>query len=132
VCTRLQEVLQDEQFVATHLGDDVPERKMLYEDPELAFCILAHAYTGVRESPPHDYGPSGAIYGQGRGETEMTDWELVEPTSEHMPGKVRRVKTYSLTPGMVYVYAAHRLVITSQSAAHGRARLSRRSGCMCS
>jgi predicted metal-dependent enzyme (double-stranded beta helix superfamily) len=104
VCTLLQEVLQDEQFVATHLGDDVPERKILYEDPELGFCILAHAYTDARESPPHDHGPSWAIYGQGRGETEMTDWELATPASEHTPGKVRKVKTYALTPGMAYVY----------------------------
>ena len=34
----------------------------------------------------------------------MTDWELVTPASEHTPGKVRKVKTYSLAPGMAYVY----------------------------
>jgi hypothetical protein len=38
VCDLLQEVLKDEEFVATHLGDDVPERKVLYEDAELGFC----------------------------------------------------------------------------------------------
>ncbi len=104
VCTLLQDVLQDEAFVATHLGDDVPERKILYEDPELGFCILAHVNHGAKESPPHDHGPSWAIYGQAAGETEMTDWELVEPASEDKPGKVRRVKTYTLTPGAAYVY----------------------------
>jgi hypothetical protein len=104
VCSLLQEVLQDVQFVATYLGDDVPERKMLYEDPELGFCILAHAYTGAKESPPHDHGPSWAIYGQGCGETEMTDWELVTPATEHTPGTVRRARTYTLKPGMAYVY----------------------------
>jgi hypothetical protein len=104
VCSLLQEVLQDAQFVATYLGDDVPERKMLYEDPELGFCILAHAYTGAKESPPHDHGPSWAIYGQGYGETEMTDWELVTPATEHTPGTVRRARTYTLKPGMAYVY----------------------------
>jgi predicted metal-dependent enzyme (double-stranded beta helix superfamily) len=104
VCTLLQDVLQDDDFVATHLGDDVPERKVLYEDPELGFCILAHVYNDAKESPPHDHGPSWAIYGQARGETEMTDWKLVEPASPDKPGKVRKVKTYTLTPGMAFAY----------------------------
>jgi predicted metal-dependent enzyme (double-stranded beta helix superfamily) len=100
----LREVLKDEDFVTTHLGDDVPERKILYEDAALGFCILAHVHTGAKESPPHDHGPTWAIYGQARGETEMTDWELVETASDDKPGKVRRAKTYTLTPGMAYVY----------------------------
>ena len=104
VCTLLQDALQDEEFVATNLGDDVPQRKILYEDQELGFCILAHVNTGAKESPPHDHGPAWAIYGQARGETEMSDWELVEPASEDKPGKVRRARTYTLTPGMAYVY----------------------------
>ena len=98
------EVLKDEAFVAANLGDDVPERKILYEDPELGLCILAHVHHGAKESPPHDHGPAWAIYGQAHGETEMTDWELVEAASEHKPGKVRKTKTYSLTPGAAYVY----------------------------
>jgi predicted metal-dependent enzyme (double-stranded beta helix superfamily) len=104
VCTLLRDVLTDEDFVATHLGDDVSERQVLYEDPDLGFCILAHVNHGAKESPPHDHGPTWAIYGQARGETEMTDWELVEPASESKPGKVRRAKTYTLKPGMAYVY----------------------------
>ena len=104
VAALLQEVLHDDAFIATHLEDNVPERKILYEDPELGFCILAHVYRGARETPPHDHGPSWAIYGQARGETEMTDWALVEPARPDQPGKVRRVKTYALTPGMAHVY----------------------------
>jgi predicted metal-dependent enzyme (double-stranded beta helix superfamily) len=104
VCTLLQEVLKDDDFIATHLGDNVPERKVLYEDPELGFCILAHVHHGARGSAPHDHGPYWAIYGQARGETEMTDWELVEPATVDKPGRVRQVKTYTLKPGMVYAY----------------------------
>lgn len=104
VCALLQEYLKDEEFVAANLGDDTPERKVLYEDPELKFCILAHHYRGARESPPHDHGPSWAIYGQARGETEMSDYELVEPPSDGKPGKVRRIRTYRLTPGVAHVY----------------------------
>jgi hypothetical protein len=104
VCGVIEELLKDEAFVARHLGDDVPERKILYEDPDLGFCILAHFYKGAREAPPHDHGPSWAIYGQAQGETLMSDWALVEPAAEGKPGKVRRVRTYSLKPGMAHLY----------------------------
>jgi len=104
VCALVQEVLVDEAFVAKHLGDDVPERKILYEDPKLGFCILAHNYTGARESQPHDHGPSWAIYGQAKGETMMNDWALITPATEQQPGKVRHVRAYSLKPGMAHVY----------------------------
>lgn len=104
VSALVQDVLRDEKFITTHLGDDVPERKVIYEDPELGFCILAHVYRGAKESNPHDHGPSWAIYGQARGETEMSDWELVEPAKDGKPGKVRQVRTYTLKPGMAHIY----------------------------
>ena len=104
VCDLLRSALKDEQFVASTLTDDVPERKVLYEDPKLGFVILAHHYKGAKESAPHDHGPYWAIYGQGRGETLMSDWELVEPASEQKPGKVRKTRDYALAPGMAYLY----------------------------
>jgi hypothetical protein len=104
VCSVVQEVLKDDAFIARHLTDEVPERKILYEDPTLGFCILVHNYRGAKESNPHDHGPYWAIYGQARGETEMTDWALVEPAAENKPGKVRRARTYRLKPGMAHVY----------------------------
>jgi predicted metal-dependent enzyme (double-stranded beta helix superfamily) len=100
----LEEVLKDEAFVARHLGDDVPERKILYQDPELGFCVLAHVYTGARESQPHDHGPSWAIYGQARGQTVMSDWAVVTPATPDRPGKVRLAGSYTLSPGMAHVY----------------------------
>jgi predicted metal-dependent enzyme (double-stranded beta helix superfamily) len=104
VCALVQDVLKDETFLAAHLADHGPERKVLYEDPELGFCILAHVYTGAKESPPHDHGPSWAIYGQARGETMMNDWSLVEKAEEGKPGTVRHLRSYKLTPGMAHVY----------------------------
>lgn len=104
VCALVQEVLKDEAFLTAQLGDDGPERKIIYEDPALGFCILAHVYKGAKESSPHDHGPSWAIYGQARGETLMNDWALLEPASETKPGKVRHVRSYTLKPGMAYVY----------------------------
>ena len=104
VCALVRDVLKDETFVAGHLPDGAPERKILYEDPELGFCILAHVYEGARESAPHDHGPSWAIYGQARGETLMNDWQVVAPPSADQPGRVRHVRAYRLTPGMAHVY----------------------------
>jgi hypothetical protein len=104
VCALVQDVLKDEAFLAAHLGDDVPERKILYEDPDLGFCILAHSYQGAKESQPHDHGPSWAIYGQARGKTVMSDWAVVEPAAEGKPGKVRLVRSYTLEPGAAHVY----------------------------
>lgn len=104
VCDLLKDVLKDQAFVAKHLAPGTPERQIIYEDKELGFCILAHAYDGKKESPPHDHGPSWAIYGQAGGETHMSDYELLEAASPEKPGKVKRLRTYKLTPGMAYLY----------------------------
>lgn len=100
----LRDVLTDSGFVSANIGESTPERKVLYEDKELGFCILAHRYEGARESAPHDHGPSWAIYGQASGETEMTEWEVIEPASADKAGKVRKLKTYALKPGMSQLY----------------------------
>ena len=104
VSAALQEALKDEDFVAAQFSDASPERKILYEDPDLGFCILAHNYTGPKESPPHDHGPSWAIYGQARGVTAMTDWDLIEPASAEKAGTVKKRRDYKLTPGVAHVY----------------------------
>src|SRR2546428_379465 len=104
VCEIVHDVLKDEAFLARHVGDDVPERKILYEDPQLGFCILAHVYQDAKESNPHDHGPSWAIYGQARGETVMSDWAIVQAARPDKPGKVRLVTSYTLKPGMAHVY----------------------------
>jgi predicted metal-dependent enzyme (double-stranded beta helix superfamily) len=100
----LEAALKDDGFVSRCLDDRTPERRILYEDPELRFCILAHSYQGAKMSPPHDHGPSWAIYGQARGETEMSDYQLLEPAGADQPGKVKKVRTYTLSPGVAHVY----------------------------
>jgi len=103
VCMRLEALLADPAFAAL-VTEQTGERQVLYEDPELGFCVLAHNYKAAKESPPHDHGPSWAIYGQAKGETEMTDYELVERATPQTPGKARPVRTYKLKPGMAYLY----------------------------
>ncbi len=104
ICMRLEELLRSPEFVSQNLDDKTPERQVLYEDPDLGFCVLAHSYKGPKDSPPHDHGPSWAIYGQAEGETEMTDYELVAAAAEGKPGKARALRTYKLTPGAAYLY----------------------------
>ena len=104
ICALVQTVLRDADFIKQHVRADGPERQILYQDPEFGFCILAHSYHGPKESPPHDHGPTWAIYGQATGETIMTDWALIDAPTDDKPGTVRHVRDYSLTPGMAYVY----------------------------
>jgi hypothetical protein len=104
LCHLLQDVLRDADFIATHLSDDVPERKVLYEDPQIGFCIVAHVNHAPKGGAPHDHGPSWAIYGQAAGETVMTDWECVARPTEEAPGKARFLRDYTLKPGMAHLY----------------------------
>jgi hypothetical protein len=104
VCELVQKACADADFVKRHLPDDGPDRKILYEDPELGFCILGHVNQGAKQSAPHDHGPTWAIYGQAEGETVMTDWAMVSPAGEGQIGKVRHVRDYTLKPGAAYVY----------------------------
>ncbi len=100
----VQEVLKDEKFLSTYLNENTPDRQVIYEDPELGFCICAHMNREAREANPHDHGSSWAIYGQAIGETEMSDWEVLEPAGEGKAGKVRRARVYALKPGMAHLY----------------------------
>ena len=104
ICMRLETLLREPQFIASAVSEATPERQVLYEDTELGFCILAHQYKGAKDSPPHDHGPSWAIYGQAKGETEMTDYALVAPATSDKPGKAKALRTYKLTPGTAYLY----------------------------
>ncbi|MDH3739514.1 MAG: hypothetical protein OER92_09985 [Alphaproteobacteria bacterium] len=102
---KLEPLLVDADFVATYLGpDNNVARKILYEDPELGFCVLAHVYQGANEAPPHDHGPSWAIYGQAVGQTEMTEYDKVAEPADGEPGKAAPRETYLLEPGMAVAY----------------------------
>jgi len=94
----LSDALRDRAFVESLFDANSPERKIVYEDPQLGFCILAHRYTDARKGGPHDHGNSWAIYGQADGETVMSDWEEVAP------GQVKKLREYTMTPGTAHVY----------------------------
>ena len=79
-------------------------RSVLYEDPELGFCIVAHVYEGAKGGEPHDHAGTWAIYGQAKGVTEMTEWRKLRAPESDKPGLVAPLKTYALKPGMAVVY----------------------------
>jgi hypothetical protein len=107
LCRIVRRALTDDDFVAKHLPDRAEgehPRAVLYEDPDLGFCICGHVYEGPAESGPHDHGSSWAIYGQAGGVTEMTDWKIVEPGSADNASRAVPERTYELTRGDAHFY----------------------------
>lgn len=107
VCAHVSRALKDDAFVAEHLPDRAKgehPRAVLYEDPELGFCICGHVYEGAATSTPHDHGSSWAIYGQAEGTTEMTDWKIVREGSGDAAALVEPVTTYTLVRGDAHFY----------------------------
>ena len=105
VCKLVSKVLLDEEFVAKHLtADQCRPRKVLYEDPELGFCICGHVYETAAHGGPHDHGTSWAIYGLATGDTEMTDWRIVKKGEGDEPTLVGHDNTSVLKPGESHFY----------------------------
>lgn len=100
----LSDALRDPAFVEAVVPERTTDRELRYEDPELKFCIFAEHKFGAKTGEPHDHGPSWAIYGQAAGTTQMSEWEIVEPATTARPGKVRRLRQYTMTPGSAFVY----------------------------
>ena len=101
----VSKVLLDKDFVDKHLrAEDCKPRKVLYEDPELGFCVCGHVYETAAHGSPHDHGSSWAIYGVAVGDTEMTDWEIVQKGDGSNPSLVKPDKTYVMKPGDAHLY----------------------------
>lgn len=105
VRSKLETLLQQKDFIEEYCGENVPRGlKLLYEDPELKFQILAHINDKARVSPPHDHGASWAIYGQATKYTEMTEWEREDDGSDPKHAKLKPAKKYRLNPGQAGIY----------------------------
>ena len=99
----LERLLANKDFVAATCGEDVPTGlKVLYEDKELGFQVLAHVNDKARKSPPHDHGDSWAIYGQATKYTDMIEWERVGGDDKH--AELKETKRYRLDPGQAGIY----------------------------
>ena len=107
VCEYVTRALGDPAFLAKYLKPRAPKadpREILYEDPELGFCICGHVYDGPAASSPHDHGSSWAIYGVAVGDTEMSDWRIVKKGDGTNPTLVERERTYLMKPGDSHLY----------------------------
>jgi hypothetical protein len=107
ILQHVSKALADPAFIALHLKERAPgahPRQVLYEDPELGFCICGHVYNGPADGQPHDHGSSWAIYGQATGITEMTDWKVVRKGEGDEPTLVEPIKTYTMRPGDAHLY----------------------------
>ena len=105
VRSKLERLLANKEFVAKTCGPDAPQGlRVLHEDPELGFQVLAHINEKPRVSPPHDHGESWAIYGQATEHTDMIEWERVDDRSDPTHGELKPVKKYRLKPGQAGIY----------------------------
>jgi hypothetical protein len=103
VRVRLERLLCNRDFVEKYCGEQVPRGlKVLYEDQELGFQVLAHINDKARVSPPHDHGASWAIYGQATHYTDMIEWEREDDGNGK--AKLKPVKKYRLMPGHAGIY----------------------------
>ncbi len=106
VCQHVSRALKDQEFIARHLTDRAAgehPREVLFED-ESGFCICGHVYGDAAIGEPHDHGSSWAIYGQATGQTEMTDWKIVDRGGDGGPILVEAERSYILNPGDAYFY----------------------------
>ena len=108
ICGLVSKACLDNDFVAKHLtAENCNPRKVLYEDPELGFCICGHVNGDKAVGKPHDHGSSWAIYGQAVGMTEMTDWKITKKGDTASPSLVEPVRTYEMKAGDVKLYDVH-------------------------
>jgi hypothetical protein len=99
----LEKLLANKDFVAQTCGDEVPTGlKVLYEDKDLGFQVLAHVNDKARKSPPHDHGASWAIYGQATKHTDMIEWEKTGGDDKH--AELKEARRYRLSPGQAGIY----------------------------
>ena len=104
VCALVQKACADQDFVAKHLPEDGPERKILYEDPNSSSASSRMSIMAPKRARRTITARPGRSMARRFGETVMSDWDKLAPASESEPGKVELRREYTLTPGMAYVY----------------------------
>jgi predicted metal-dependent enzyme (double-stranded beta helix superfamily) len=105
----LGRLLADEAFVRKFCIDSRPGLHLLFEDPELAFQVLAHVNEKPRVSPPHDHGDSWAIYGQATEYTDVTEWQRRDDGADKTHADLQPARMYRLSPGQVEIYQDGRI-----------------------
>lgn len=108
----LEQAVADAPFRNACFAEGQHGRRLLYRDPELGLCVLAYDMEEPRVSPPHDHGPSWAVYAQAEAHTDMTEYERTDGGTGPGPANLKEVRRYRLEPGQVGLYdtgAIHRI-----------------------
>lgn len=108
IAERLKRLLVNPAFVAeTFEGENAGvARQVLYHDAETDAYVLAHVHAPGKSGVPHSHGTSWAIYGNARGDTEMTEWRRVNPADEDQ-AVLEAYDRYLLSPGETRAYGPH-------------------------
>ena len=112
VVAALERAVTDPDFLEACFGAGEAGRRTLYEDPELGFCVLAYDMAEPRVSPPHDHGPSWAVYAQAEAHTDMTEYARADGGTGPGPARLRELRRYRLEPGQAGLFdtgAIHRI-----------------------
>jgi hypothetical protein len=105
ICEKMEVLLQNKDFLDKALPPDSVDGHMkLYEDADQGFVVLAHYHSKHRYSPPHDHGPSWAIYGQATGWSEMGIWSRTDGGSGAGRAELKPAETFRLTPGKAGIF----------------------------
>jgi predicted metal-dependent enzyme (double-stranded beta helix superfamily) len=104
VAEKLKQLLVNPAFVAETFQEETPPgKRVLYHDPETDVYVMAHVQEAGKGGSPHSHGASWAIYGNCRGDTNMTEWRRVNSESEdHAVLEV--ADKYTLGPGQSRAY----------------------------
>jgi hypothetical protein len=101
----VERLIADRDFVAAHVGPQSPiGKRTLFEDPDLGFVVLAYNQDKPHRSPPHDHGPSWAVYGQVEAHTDMTEYRRSDPGAGAGHAELVPLKRYRLGPGQAGLY----------------------------
>jgi len=102
---QLEKLLENEEFVRTHLAPQGSGKTALYHDPETDVYVMAHGTDqGNRTGKPHCHGASWAVYGQAVGDTNMTVWERTDDRSKEGHATVEDIHHFTLSPGKAALF----------------------------
>jgi predicted metal-dependent enzyme (double-stranded beta helix superfamily) len=74
---------------------------LLYKDPQRGFIVTASTSKDKLYRPPHDHGPTWAVYGVYSGEISMKRYRRVDDRRKDGYAEVGRVADFIARPGMV-------------------------------
>jgi predicted metal-dependent enzyme (double-stranded beta helix superfamily) len=97
------ELLQDKSFLKD-FGLPVAgeyQTYLLYKDPERGFIVTASTSRDKLYRPPHDHGPTWAVYGVYSGQIQMTRYKRVDDRRVEGYAELDQVADFAARGGMV-------------------------------